>query len=65
MVAPNLALEEGERDRLLNALRDIWAITGGARNREATEQPMLQPTVFVSRRPGEDILWEDVVARRV
>jgi len=65
MVAPNLALEEGERDRLLNALRDIWAITGGARNQEATEQPMLQPTVFVSHRPGEDILWEDVVARRV
>jgi hypothetical protein len=65
MVAPSLTLEEGERDRLLNALRDIWAITGGARNREAALQPLLQPTVFVARRPGEDIVWEDVVARRV
>ena len=65
MVAPNLALEAGERDRLLRALRDIWAITGGARNQEAADQPLLQPTVFVARRPGEDIMWEDVIARRV
>jgi hypothetical protein len=65
MVAPSLTLEEGERNRLLNALRDIWAITGGARNREAAEQPLLQPTVFVAHRPGEDIMWDDVVARRV
>ena len=65
MVAPNLALDKGERDRLLNALRDIWAITGGARNQAAAELPLLQPTVFVARRPGEDIMWDDVVARRV
>jgi len=65
MVALRTGLAEGERERLMNALRDIWAMTGGARLEEAASQPLLQPTVFVQHRRGDDVTWESVVARKV
>ncbi|MFI5207699.1 MAG: hypothetical protein ACHQX4_06740 [Gemmatimonadales bacterium] len=54
-----------DKERLLGALRELSVALGGGRIEEARTEPHLQPTVFIPRRRGEDISWNDVVARRV
>jgi hypothetical protein len=54
-----------DKERLLGALRELSVALGGGRNEEARTEPHLQPTVFVPRRRGEDLSWNDVVARKV
>ena len=65
MVALNDTLTGTQRARMAGALMRIGVVLGGGRMCEADGRPLLQPTVFVSGRRGEDPSWQDVVARKV
>ena len=54
-----------DKERLLGALRQLSVALGGGRIEEARTEPHLQPTVFVARRRGGELSWNDVVARKV
>ena len=65
MVALGETLVREDRGRLMAALRKMGVTLCSGRIPEAARQPALQPTVFIPTRRGQDVTWQDVVARRV
>ncbi len=65
MVALHDNLSGTERRRLAGALMKMGVALGVARMKAAAARPVLQPTIFVSRRRGAEVSWQDVVARKV
>ena len=65
MVALSDNLSGTERRRLAGALLKMGVALGAGRVKAAATRPVMQPTVFVSRRRGAEVSWQDVVARKV